>query len=249
MLNERSLIAQKFRSLAKSFERFAEKGLTPTSRGVDPAELRRYVDIKEEAGNLIVTAFRRGYLPELPGLAELVDWLETPPPAQGNAICVPCGANVFISFCGNHTIPVLNTGRGVVVQAGVKTCGGVLPSAFPEILPGVEAAKLQAGYPEWQANEEHHAMVCNWLADGVEASKSPPPYNDPEEPVTPSTIAKRFGLTPKQADRLRKSLAKWRSPANCTEWTEAQDRKPRKSPYIYRLGSIQHLIDSAKSAD
>jgi hypothetical protein len=86
------------------------------------------------------------------------------------------------------------------------------------------------------------------LRDIAKLNETKHTADDPEEMVSPATVAKRFGLTDKQIDRLRKSLAAWRSPANYREWTEIPDRKPRQSPYLYRLGSIQHLIDSAKSA-
>jgi hypothetical protein len=71
--------------------------------------------------------------------------------------------------------------------------------------------------------------------------------DNPEQMVSPSIIAERFGLTPKQKDRLRHKLTVWRSPANCREWTEVPDRAPRQAQYLYRLGSIRHLIDAAKA--
>jgi hypothetical protein len=65
--------------------------------------------------------------------------------------------------------------------------------------------------------------------------------------VSPADVAKKFGLTQKQKERLRKKLTTWRSPANCREWTEVQDRGPKQPKYLYRLGSVQHLIDAAKA--
>ena len=87
-------------------------------------------------------------------------------------------------------------------------------------------------------------------ADGAEAAASSPKTetSDPDEMVSPSTVARRFELDEKARGRLRKSLAAWRSRANYREWIEVVDRKSRQSPYLYRLGSIQHLIDAVKSA-
>ena len=79
MSADKSLAVAKFRSLARSFERFAEKGLTPTRRGVDPGQLAQYMDLCDHAGKLIVHAFRCGYLPAISGLKQLVDWLDDPP--------------------------------------------------------------------------------------------------------------------------------------------------------------------------
>ncbi len=83
----------------------------------------------------------------------------------------------------------------------------------------------------------------------AEHQATEPRSDDPEQMVSPETIAKRYGLDNRQKDRLRHKLTAWRSPANSTEWTEVQDRKPRQPAFLYRLGSIQHLIDAEKSAE
>ena len=71
--------------------------------------------------------------------------------------------------------------------------------------------------------------------------------DDPEQMVSPTNIATRFGLTEKQKDRLRHRLIKWRGPHNCRQWTEVPDRGPKQPQYLYRLGSIRHLIDAVKA--
>jgi hypothetical protein len=74
------------------------------------------------------------------------------------------------------------------------------------------------------------------------------PADDSEDMVSTEIIAKRYGLDGRQKDCLRHKLKAWRAPDNSTEWTEVQDRKPRQPAFLYRLGSIRHLIDVAKSS-
>jgi hypothetical protein len=132
--------------------------------------------------------------------------------------------------------------------ADVELLRRVYPSADP-YRPDwytIKADLVAAGHGA-TALDKSEAPVLLALLRAVPGAE-PRRANDPDEMVSPATIAKRFGLTRKQMDRLRKTLANWRSPTNCQEWTEFPDRKPRQSPYLYRLGSIQHLIDSAQSA-
>ena len=72
--------------------------------------------------------------------------------------------------------------------------------------------------------------------------------DDLEQMVSPENIAKRYGFTSKQKDRLRKKLMAWRQPGNSGEWIDVPDRKPRQPQYLYRLGSIRHLIDEVKAS-
>ena len=73
--------------------------------------------------------------------------------------------------------------------------------------------------------------------------------DDLEQMVSPENLAKRYGFTSRQKDRLRKQLERWRKPSNCTEWLEVQDRKPRQAGHLYRLGSILPLIEAEKGRD
>ena len=78
----------------------------------------------------------------------------------------------------------------------------------------------------------------------IHGGKKPTPPEDPEQMVSPENIAKRYGLTLRQKDRLRKRLEAWRKPSNCTEWFEVVDRKPRQPQFLYRLGAIIPMIEA-----
>jgi len=101
-------------------------------------------------------------------------------------------------------------------------------------------------------NLEAIARLCE--AEANSKTLATPPHavsaeEDPDQMVSPESIAKWEGLDNRQKYRLRKKLKAWRGPTNTTEWTEVQDRKPRQAAYLYRLGSIRHLIDAVKPVE
>jgi hypothetical protein len=119
--------------------------------------------------------------------------------------------------------------------------------------PGVAAVpplRKASDFDEALAATDDALRWCDQNAPGQPVAPSEPQAakpDDPEQMVSPTTIAARFGLTPKQKERLRHQLGKWRTPANCREWTEVPDRRPRQPQYLYRLGSVQHIIDAIRA--
>ncbi len=141
-----SLIAHKLRSLT---ERFSTSGSHQDS---------------EEAGRLVMRAFRLGCLQDIIGLSELVSWVENPPPRPPNvqAWLVPCASNLFTELCGFNKVIVRNEGGNLQAVSGA--CGGLLPQADPESF----SAFPVGSYPTQRQKQEHDALICRWLADKIE---------------------------------------------------------------------------------
>ena len=74
MLDDKSLIAIRFRRFADRFDEQAEKE-PPV---VDPGALEDS-KLLDEAGSLVITAFNRGYFHDISGLAKLVEEVANPP--------------------------------------------------------------------------------------------------------------------------------------------------------------------------
>jgi hypothetical protein len=114
MINERQAFAVHFRDLSERFN-----GLSENWDG-----LRKWKAC-EEAGTLVMEAYRRGYL-ALPGLAKLVDWVENPPPdpeiipgRQTPCVKVACAGNLFVDVCGYNQVPVRFLGiPGIAIVCG-----------------------------------------------------------------------------------------------------------------------------------
>lgn len=133
---------------------------------------------------------------------------------------------------------------------------GWLPaSAFPhdeQLDIGAKIVEAQAGMIHGEAAAAIHSLAAEAVVFHESLQRSHLPAgpkdkgDDPDQMVSPENIAKRYGFTSKDKDRLRKRLEAWRKPENCTEWTEVQDRKPRQPRYLYRLGSVQHLVNEVK---
>ena len=118
----------------------------------------------------------------------------------------------------------------------------------PESFPAIDLAAVLC--LEWGAQKLAGTEPQPPGSTGTKSPVAPVPLatpDNPDEMVTVQTVAKRFELTEREKDRLRHRLNNWRRPSNCTEWTEPPDRRPRQCKYIYRLGSIRHLIDAVKA--
>ena len=127
------------------------------------------------------------------------------------------------------------------IQYATKDRPAVSPESLVKLHAWLKNRKLTAG--------ERKLLEIIDPPSPVPLAVAAVPTDDPEQQVTLENVVKRFGLNNLQKDRLRHKLTAWRGPANSTEWTEVQDRKPRQPRYIYRLGSIQYLIDAVKSAE
>lgn len=64
-----------------------------------------------------------------------------------------------------------------------------------------------------------------------------------EARLSPAELAERFGV-PK--DALRQRLDEWRKKHH-EGWYEVTDRKPREAQYIYRVGSVRHIIEQMQA--
>ncbi len=153
--------------------------------------------------------------------AILLEWLDANDPAR----------NLSLPSARRTTAARRAEAKALYLQAREKAIGSGLATPTP------------AG------DAEHDLLTLRQWCGTDEPPRQPAKIaiNEPEQMVSLTIIVSRFELTPHQKDRLRKQLAKWRCPANCTEWAEIQDRKPRQDKFLYRLGSVQHLIDAAKS--
>ena len=121
--------AARFRQLADQYEKIA-----------NPLE-QSCTAIDENAGKLTIAAFHRGYLSDVPSLGDLVEWVENPPspfPLDPQAKSAPCASNLFRELCGNHIIPGKKQPEGYWRIHSDRTHGGIMPSVFPDILPGLK---------------------------------------------------------------------------------------------------------------
>ena len=76
------------------------------------------------------------------------------------------------------------------------------------------------------------------------ASSNPPlPLVDDEARLSPAELADRYAV-PK--DALRQRLDEWRKKHH-EGWYEVTDRKPREAQYIYRVGSVRHIIEQMQA--
>ncbi len=208
-MNERSLIAAKLRSLADQFKTFATKELSGLAFP--------HLDTQSEAGKLIIRAYGQGYLPDLPGLAEMIR--RTKEPDKDGCRLTP--DDLFRVFCGTHHALAVDPRHGVHIQRDAKIDRGILPSTFSDVLKGAPVNSVTA-------REHHHAMVCNWLADTVTAPDNKtdgtrnvvPSNRDDVLPYDPAILERAQAiieferLTPAQRAAKAKLLAQFE---NCEE--------------------------------
>ena len=157
MLDDRPLLAARFRQLADQYEKIA-----------NPLE-QSCTAIDENAGKLTIAAFHRGYLSDVPSLGDLVEWVENPPspfPLDPQAELPPCASNLFRELCGNHIIPGKKQPEGYWRIHSDRTHGGIMPSVFPDILPGLKYCVPG----EDIERRKQRALVCRWLATKIESS-------------------------------------------------------------------------------
>jgi hypothetical protein len=130
----------------------------------------------EEAGVLLVDCARRGWLGMIPGLDELIAWLDGEDSDQDHkrvASLVRSPHNVFIEVVGGNTIDAKNTGDELVLVSDPK--GGLLPAVFPALFPPVRYLRAAVGASGMEAKEfkrleslaryERDAKTCRILAD------------------------------------------------------------------------------------
>ncbi len=119
MDHERSLIAQKFRSLADQFKTFATKELSGLAVP--------HLDTQAEAGKLIVRVYKQGYLPDLPGLAEMIHWTKEPD-QDGYRLT---SDNLFRVFCGTHHALTVDPRHGAKSSATPRLTAAYCHPPFP----------------------------------------------------------------------------------------------------------------------
>jgi hypothetical protein len=179
---EQSLIRQKFRTLADTFQHLA--GAEHNNRDADQRSRTK----QDEAGKLVIRAFKLGCLPQINGLSELVDQIDNPPePPRGvMAYSDPCPRNLWLDLCGNNVIDVVKTALGCPkVVRGFH--GGLLPSQYPEVLPGWPYGDRSQ---EWKSEHELWATVCRWLSEQIVDD----PVQEWSEPMTSTDLGKKFDV-------------------------------------------------------
>jgi len=63
-----------------------------------------------------------------------------------------------------------------------------------------------------------------------------------DQKVTLPALAKAYGLSDKQKERLRKRLEVWRKANIDGGWIERTERKPREPKYLYPFGKIKSIV-------
>jgi hypothetical protein len=153
MIDQRHLFVLRFRELAERF---------PTVRWLDEHKA------EEEAGNLVMAAYHLGYL-ALPGLADLVAWVENPPPCPEGvqAWLVPCASNLFSELCGYNRIPARNLGnkRWEIIGDHV---GGILPRLLSDSPALHRPRQNQSMEDQACTMMRQRALTCTILAGEIE---------------------------------------------------------------------------------
>lgn len=176
----REAAIREFRSLAGRFEGMARKF---GGRSWAKADAVAAIQSDAEAGVLLVDCARRGWLPMVPGLEELLAWLDDRSSGQdhGRAVAlVRCPANVFSELVGGARAEVRNDGGKLTLTSDPK--GGLLPEMFPSLFPPVCYLRASAGASGTEANEllrldelsryERRAKACHILADLLTSRRS-----------------------------------------------------------------------------
>jgi hypothetical protein len=186
--------------------RFRE--LSISLKGV-PAVTSRARSIEEgrlldEAGELFLSATKRGYLDSLPGARELSEEYDSaldafasgqlvgfvegrkvtfakPPQARR----VPCSLNLFLDIAGNDQIEVFND-NGTIVPLGPLPPSGLLPTALPELFKASPFLLLETDDDD-EAQDfarlakrntaDRYSLACRLLAEIV-ATRPPAPLLD-----------------------------------------------------------------------
>jgi hypothetical protein len=110
---------------------------------------------------------------------------------------------------------------------------------FPdaEIRPGLGYAKLERYVKAWAA---HTAAAREPKGEAAPAPTDP----GDEARLSSKSLALIFNLP---HEPLRKRLSRWRK-KNHTGWVEDPDATSRDAKYLFRFGSIRHIIDDLKTS-
>ncbi len=221
-MNDKPLIAAKFRSLADRFRGYA-------GRELPEAEVA-YVGLLHEAGELLIVVCHKGYLPDIQGMKEAVAAVEAP--LSKTRPCVMPGT-LFRRFCGTNHALWSHPLYGDSIQKGAKIEGGLLPAHAPDVLLGslVNSA---------ESREHYHAMVCDWVADSLTEpdaadSKASCWYHLPDEP-RPGRFC--FGPLEGNAGNLNENV----SGKKDQNYSQLQGRGRREIIWVVRLGRYSYQV-------
>lgn len=90
------------------------------------------------------------------------------------------------------------------------------------------------------------------LADAYDETRNggaKPVDIDDDATLSPKKLAEKWSILP-LFGRLQSRLKRWRqeNPAgNGTAWIEVADAKPREAKYLFRVGSVRHILDDLKT--
>jgi hypothetical protein len=99
--------------------------------------------------------------------------------------------------------------------------------------------RLRAGLTSADAPNDGPAPAA---ASAAPESLTAPTVDD-ESHCSPTKLAEVFGIP---ADALRSRLNRWRR-THHDGWVEVTDRGPREAKYLYRVGSVRHIIESLRA--
>jgi hypothetical protein len=225
-MDDRPLIAEQFRQLASEYEAVTHPMV---EYGLD-----------DRAGKLTIAAFHRGYLADVPGLASWIEWVEKPPehPSDGRCWLVPCASNLFGQLCGNHLLDGQKQADGTWKIISDKSHGGILPSIYPDLLPGHRVG----AQPEAVGRDKQRAVICRWLAAEVERTRIIDSVGS-QAKLSPAELAKKHDVP---HDRLRKRLDRWRyeHDSGYVEVSNAARNEPR---YLYDESAVMSVISGLKA--
>ena len=184
-------------------DRFAQQAVRTRNTGKsNRAERISEMDLFEGAGSVVIASFRRGFL-NIPGLGELVEWLDDeskPHPSGSPPNYLRCKENLFCDLTGrcdviveNATDRVIKAGELLHVGQAVRVVGfrlrGLLrqqyPGFYPNTPPRTPSANPTPEEREVFAREDHAAGLeqcadsCRLLSTlikcGVSAPEAQPP--------------------------------------------------------------------------
>lgn len=173
---------REFRAMAEQFDACADGfGKRAYSRAAAVSEIQ----LQDEAGILLIDCARRGWLHMIPGLEEILRWLDgkdsvVSPPRAATLVRSP--GNVFGELVGGNRVKVMNVAGNCEVIGDPE--GGLLPALYPALFPPERYFRAAAGAVGEEVGDFHRleavsrykrkAKACHILADLLSSVRTAP---------------------------------------------------------------------------
>lgn len=136
-----------------------------------------------------------------------------------------------------------DSGTVCVDDATRKPVPEVGPNTCLANVAGVRALHRLADVQVYVTREGRAVLAeVALLAGAPTATNARPDVND-DSHLSPTKLADVFDVP---VGPLRNRLNRWRA-KNHEGWIENPDRRPREAKYLYRVGSVRHIIDALKA--